>query len=72
MEPYLAARSRKLELSERVLRMVQCEGFEQFRVLVGIDDSSEAESIQKNEIAYLRSLLGEGDALLSGVDDPGL
>lgn len=69
VEPYLAARSRKLELSERVLRMVQCEGFEQFRVLVGIDDSSEAESIQKNEIAYLRSLLGEGDALLSGVDD---
>ena len=69
VEPYLAARSRKLELSERVLRMVQCEGFEQFRVLVGIDDSSEAESIQKNEIAYLRSLLREGDALLSGVDD---
>ena len=27
------------------------------------------DSIQKNEIAYLRSLLREGDALLSGVDD---
>ena len=41
----------------------------QFRVLVGIDDSSEEDSIQKNEIAYLRAQLREGDALLSGVDD---
>ena len=66
---YLTARSRKLSLSERVLHTVQRGGYEQFRVLIGIDDSSEAESIQKNEIAYLRSQLREGDALLSGVDD---
>jgi hypothetical protein len=66
---YLTARSRKLSLSERVLHTVQRGGCEQFRVLIGIDDSSEAESIQKNEIAYLRSQLREGDALLSGVDD---
>lgn len=43
--------------------------YEAFRVLIGIDDSSEEDSIQKNEIAYLRTLLREGDALLSGVDD---
>ena len=66
---YLAARSRKLALSERMLHTVQCGGYEHFRVLIGIDDSSEEESIQKNEIAYLRSQLREGDALLSGVDD---
>lgn len=66
---YLTARSRKFSLSERVLHTVQRGGYEQFRVLIGIDDSSEAESIQKNEIAYLRSQLREGDALLSGVDD---
>ena len=66
---YLTARSRKLSLSERVLHTVQRGGYEQFRVLIGIDDSSEAESIQKNEIAYLRSQLRKGDALLSGVDD---
>lgn len=41
----------------------------QFRVLIGIDDSSEEDSIQKNEIAYLRAQLRQGDALLSGVDD---
>lgn len=66
---YLAARSRKLTLSERMLHTVQCIGYEHFRVLIGIDDSSEADSIQKNEIAYLRSQLRDEDALLSGVDD---
>lgn len=66
---YLAARERKLGLSERMLHTVQCGGYEHFRVLIGIDDSSEEESIQKNEIAYLRSQLRLGDALLSGVDD---
>lgn len=66
---YLAARQRKLVLSERMLQTVQCGGYENFRVLIGIDDSSEENSIQKNEIAYLRGLLRDGDALLSGVDD---
>ena len=69
VDTYLAARSRKLALSERILRTVQCGGYENFRVLIGIDDSSAEECIQKNEIAYVRSLLREGDALLSGVDD---
>ncbi len=66
---YLAARTRKLALSERMLHTVQCGGYEHFRVLIGIDDSSQEESIQKNEITYLRSQLREGDDLLSGVDD---
>ena len=38
-------------------------------MLIGIDDSSSEECIQKNEIAWLRQGLREGDALLSGVDD---
>lgn len=66
---YLAARSRKLELSDAVLKLAADIGGDRFRVLIGIDDSSEENSIQKNEIAYLRALLREGDALLSGVDD---
>lgn len=69
VEEYLSARGRKLTLAERMMQTVQCGGYENFRVLIGIDDSSEEDSIQKNEIAYLRSLLREGDALLSGVDD---
>ncbi len=69
LENYLSARSRKLGLSERMLHTVRSEGYDHFRVLIGIDDSSEENSIQKNEIAYLRSQLRPGDALLSGVDD---
>lgn len=66
---YLAARTRKLSLSDQMLETVSRPGYENFHVLIGIDDSSVEDSIQKNEIAYLRSLLREGDALLSGVDD---
>ena len=68
VENYLASRERKLRLSEILFEaLAGTEG--RFHVLIGIDDSSEEDSIQKNEIAYLRSLLREGDALLSGVDD---
>lgn len=69
VEDYLAARTRKLLLSDELFRLLGGGGHETFRVLVGIDDSSVEDSVQKNEIAYLRSLLRQGDALLSGVDD---
>lgn len=74
---YLNARIRKLELADHMLWLLNRFGNEfypglsreNFRVLIGIDDSSEEDSIQKNEIAFLRTQLREGDALLSGVDD---
>jgi len=68
---YLSARTRKLELSAQMLASLHDDavGNQNCKVLIGIDDSSAEDSIQKNEIAYLRSLLREGDALLSGVDD---
>lgn len=69
VEEYLSARSRKLELAGQMMETVTGDGYGNFHVLIGIDDSSEEDSIQKNEIAYLRSLLRPGDALLSGVDD---
>ena len=68
-DEYLSARRRKLELADRMLELVSGGGYGNFRVLIGIDDSSAEECIQKNEIAYLRSRLRAGDALLSGVDD---
>lgn len=68
VENYLASRERKLRLIETLFNaLTGTEG--RFHVLIGIDDSSEEDSIQKNEIALLRSFLREGDALLSGVDD---
>ena len=69
VEDYLAARERKLRLSQEMFRVLESGGYENFRVLIGVDDSSEEDSIQKNEIAFLRTQLREGDALLSGVDD---
>ena len=69
VEEYLSARARKLELADRVQTMLAQPGYERFRLLMGIDDSSAEECIQKNEIAFLKSRLREQDALLSGVDD---
>jgi len=71
----LNARRRKMVLSDQVQELLAGDGYENFRLLIGIDDSSLEDCIQKNEIAYLRRGLrtdGEGkqiDWLLSGVDD---
>lgn len=69
VENYLAARERKLRLSDQVQHILAQPGYENFHLLIGVDDSSAEDSIQRNEIAYLRANLREGDALLSGVDD---
>jgi len=68
-EDYFAARERKLRLSAQIQSQLTQPGYERFRLLIGIDDSSEADSIQRSEIAFLRQGLRDGDALLSGVDD---
>ena len=68
-------RARKMTLSYVVQDTLAKPGYENFRLLIGIDDSSLEDCIQKNEIAYLRQGLrtdSEGtqlDWLLSGVDD---
>lgn len=69
LENYLAARARKLRLSVRTQETLSDKKYRGFHLLVGIDDSSAEDSVQKNEIAYLSANLREGDALLSGVDD---
>ena len=69
LENYLAARARKLRLSARTQETLSDKKYRGFHLLVGIDDSSAEDSVQKNEIAYLSANLREGDALLSGVDD---
>ena len=73
----LRSRERKLLLSYVVQDTLAKPGYENFRLLIGIDDSSLEDCIQKNEIAFLRRGLraekGENgrqiDWLLSGVDD---
>ena len=69
------SRERKLRLSDETQRILSGGEYENFRLLIGIDDSSAEECIQKNEIAYLRRGLRTGadgepwDWILSGVDD---
>ncbi len=72
---HVRSRDRKMTLSYVVRDTLSKPGYENFRLLTGIDDSSLEDCIQKNEIAYLRQGLrtdSEGkqlDWLLSGVDD---
>ena len=74
---HVRSRDRKMVLSYVVQDTLRKPGYENFRLLIGIDDSSLEDCIQKNEIAFLRRGLraGEGedgrqlDWLLSGVDD---
>lgn len=75
LDHYLMARGRKLLLSDQAQRTLAQPGYENFHLLIGIDDSSLEDCIQKNEIAYLRQGLRTGadgepmDWILSGVDD---
>lgn len=66
---YMEHRISKLSLSGKLLEAVDRLGHDRFHVLIGIDDSSSEDCIQKNEIAYLNARLREGDVILSGVDD---
>ncbi len=72
---YLSAREGKLAFSDLVQEILHQPGHENFRLMIGIDDSSLEDCIQKNEIAYLRQGLRTDragnplDWLLAGVDD---
>ena len=72
---HINSRERKLLLSYVVQDTLRKPGHENFRLLMGIDDSSLEDCIQKNEIAFLRQGIRTGedgrqwDWLLSGVDD---
>ncbi|MEY8385846.1 DUF4127 family protein [Oscillospiraceae bacterium 38-13] len=72
---HVRSRGRKMLLSYVVQDTLSKPGYENFRLLIGIDDSSLEDCIQKNEIAFLRQGLRTGedgrqwDWLLSGVDD---
>lgn len=72
MENYLASRERKLRLSDAMFQALGGDGGRQFRVLIGIDDSSEEDSIQKNEIAYLRAAAAPRDGPALRCGRPGL
>lgn len=65
---YLFARERKLRLAELMLENSEHLAF----LFIGIDDSVPQNSIQTNEIAYLRERLGENALLFTGTDELGM
>jgi len=63
---YHAARARKLKLTDYVLRKA---GNDLHFFYIGIDDSSPQNTIQSNEIKYIKSLLGQNGLLGAGTDE---
>lgn len=68
VEHYLAARARKLRLTDYLLR--HAENFA--ACVVGVDDSAARISVQTNEIRYLQRLLGKNCTLFCGTDELGM
>lgn len=68
LQNYLLARERKLRMAYRMLKNSAQFAF----YFIGIDDSVPQESIQTNEIAYLRGRLGENAQLFTGTDELGI
>lgn len=67
---YLRCRERKLRLIDEALR--RTEGRENVHFLIGVDDSAPTDSVQTNELAYLRQAVAGRGAVLSGADEDGM
>ena len=65
---YNAVRVRKLSLLDHVMNAIKNSGSEKIHLLIGIDDSSNTENIQYNELHYIEKQLGQGTTLLTGLD----
>ncbi len=70
LDMYLGVRRRKLTLTDEVLSEIQA--FDNVQLLIGVDDSSNRENIQYNELRYLRTRIGDdvssGIAVMAGLD----
>jgi hypothetical protein len=67
LKNYLQIRERKLRLTDYAL--TQLSGETNVHYLLGVDDSSEGNNIQSNEIRlFQQELLGEDDQLISSLD----
>lgn len=63
---YNAVRVRKLTLLDHVMSTIK--GKDNMHLIIGIDDSSNTENIQYNELHYIEKQLGEGTTLMAGLD----
>ena len=65
---YNAVRVRKLTLLDHVMTALKSGKHDNIQLLIGIDDSSNTENIQYNELHYIEKQLGQGTTLLTGLD----
>ena len=56
LESYLGVRRRKLSLTDAVLNAI--DPYDNIQLFIGVDDSSNRDNIQYNELRYLRSRIG--------------
>lgn len=70
LETYLGVRRRKLALTDQILSEI--DGLSNVQLMIGVDDSSNRDNIQYNELRYLRSRIGSdvssGVAVMPGLD----
>lgn len=66
---YHASRERKLKIADYFLRL---SGDATDFIYIGVDDSSPQNTIQTNEIQYIKALMGERGALSAATDELGL
>ena len=69
LEQYHTARARKLRITDYVLR--NAENKVAF-CYIGVDDSSPQNTIQTNEIQYIKALMGEQGTLSAATDELGM
>lgn len=69
LNDYIASRTRKLKLADYMLRNAAADLDFCF---IGVDDSTPGNSIQSNEIDYIRSLLGENCNIAAATDEFGM
>ena len=68
LQSYHDARIRKLRLADRMLQQSQ----DLAALFIGVDDSCPGNSIQSNELAYLKARLGSNACLFCGTDELGM
>ena len=68
IQAYLGARMRKLTLTDHVITALKGAEHQNIQLLIGIDDSSNQDNIQYNELHYLEQQLGQGSTLLTELD----
>lgn len=71
IDDYLNVRMRKLRLTDHVLSALKASEYDNIRLLIGIDDSSNTNNIQANELNYIAQQSDGKATVMAGLDSLG-